>query len=68
VTSLELSLVLRRCPAGNGVSVEAEEPPLLETVIRKRLVKTLQAGKDLVFAAVEISGGAVIACNSESCI
>jgi hypothetical protein len=30
----------------------AEEYPLLESVARKRLVKTMQAGKDLVFAAV----------------
>jgi hypothetical protein len=30
----------------------AEEYPLLEAVTRKRLVKTLQAGKDLEFAAV----------------
>jgi hypothetical protein len=34
------------------VRVEAEESPLLEAVTRKRLVKTLQAGEDLVFAVV----------------
>jgi hypothetical protein len=34
------------------VSAEAEESPLLEAVTRKRLVKTLQSGEDLVFAAV----------------
>jgi hypothetical protein len=34
------------------VSVEAEESPLLEAVTRKRLVKTQQAGEDLVFATV----------------
>jgi hypothetical protein len=39
-------------PAGNGVSAEAEESPLLEAVSRKRLVQTLQVGEDLVFAAV----------------
>jgi hypothetical protein len=34
------------------VSFEAEESPMLEAVARKRRVKTLQAGEDLVFAAV----------------
>jgi hypothetical protein len=34
------------------VSAEAKESPLLEAVTRKRLVKTLQAGEDLVLAAV----------------
>jgi hypothetical protein len=34
------------------VKTEAEESSLLEAVARKRLVKTLQAGEDLVFAAV----------------
>jgi hypothetical protein len=31
---------------------EAEESLLLEAVARERLVKTMQAGEDLVFAAV----------------
>jgi hypothetical protein len=47
-----MSLVERYSPDSNDVSVEAEESPLLEAVTRKRLLKTLQAGKDLVFAAV----------------
>jgi hypothetical protein len=34
------------------VSAEAEESPLLKTVTGKRLVKTLQARKDLVCALV----------------
>jgi hypothetical protein len=34
-------------PAGNGVSTEAEESPLLEAVTRERLVKTQLAGKGL---------------------
>jgi hypothetical protein len=34
------------------MSAEAEESPLLQAVSRKRLVKTLQAGEDLVFVAV----------------
>jgi hypothetical protein len=40
---------------------EAEESPLLEAVARKQPVKTQQAGKKL-------SGGAVIACSSKSCV
>jgi hypothetical protein len=31
---------------------EAEESPLLEAVTGKRLVKTLQTGEEVVFAAV----------------
>jgi hypothetical protein len=31
---------------------EAEESPLLEAVARERIVKTLQAGENLMFAAV----------------
>jgi hypothetical protein len=46
---------------------EAEEPAMLETVARERLVKTQQAGKGLLFA-VQISGGAVITCTYESCV
>jgi hypothetical protein len=34
------------------VTAEAEESPLLEAVTGKRLVKTLQAEKDLVCAVV----------------
>jgi hypothetical protein len=34
------------------LSPEAEEQPLLEAVTRKRLVKTLQTGKDLACAVV----------------
>jgi hypothetical protein len=47
--------------------IEAEESPLLEAVARERLLKTQQAEKG-VSGAVEISGGAVIACSSESCV
>jgi hypothetical protein len=52
---------------------EAEESPLIEVVARERLVKTEQAEKRLSgscddFLIVEISGGAVIACSSESCV
>jgi hypothetical protein len=50
---------------------EAEEPPLLEAAAREWLVKTQQAGKGLAGAVaiceLEISGGAVTACSSESC-
>jgi hypothetical protein len=46
---------------------EADKSPLLETVARERPVKTQQAVKGLA-VAVEISGGAVIACSSESCV
>jgi hypothetical protein len=52
-------------------ALEAEESPLLEAVVRERLLKTLQAGEDLAssdFWTVEISGGAEIACSSESCV
>jgi hypothetical protein len=34
------------------VSAKAEESPVLEVVTKERLVNTLQAGEDLVFAAV----------------
>jgi hypothetical protein len=46
---------------------EAEESPLLETFARERLVKTGLAEKSLACAVV-ISGGAVTACSSESCV
>jgi hypothetical protein len=40
-------------PDGKDLSArEAEESPLLTSVTRKRLLKTLRTGKDLVFAAV----------------
>jgi hypothetical protein len=44
--SVESSFV-RRWSAGNDVSAAVEEPPLLEAVARKLVVKTLRAGKDL---------------------
>jgi hypothetical protein len=50
--SLELSSVVIRWAAENCVSGEFEDSPLLESVTRKRLINTLQAGEDLVFAAV----------------
>jgi hypothetical protein len=40
---------------------EAEESPLLEAITRKRLVKTLQAGKDL--ESVEISDSVIVICS-----
>jgi hypothetical protein len=45
---------------------EAVESPLLEAVMRERLVKTQQAGKGL--ASAEISDGAVITCSSQWCV
>jgi hypothetical protein len=36
-----LSSVVRRWLAGNGVSAQAEESPLLEAVTRKRLVESV---------------------------
>jgi hypothetical protein len=39
-------------PNSNDVSIEAEESQLLKAVARERIVKTLQAGEDLVFGAV----------------
>jgi hypothetical protein len=50
---------------------EAEESPLLEAVVRERLVKIKQAGKGLAGGVMicelwEIIGGAVIASRSES--
>jgi hypothetical protein len=52
---------------------EAEKSPILEAAARERLVKTQQARKRLSRCCddlwvVEISGGAVIACSSESCV
>jgi hypothetical protein len=47
-----LSSVAVYSPDSNDVSTEAEESPLLEAVARERLVKTLQAGEDLVSAAL----------------
>jgi hypothetical protein len=52
---------------------EAEESPLLEAVAKEQLMKTQQAGKSLSRCCgdlwiVEISGDAVKACNSESCV
>jgi hypothetical protein len=48
----EFYLVVRQWPAGNGVSAKAEKSRLLDAVTRKRLVKILQAGKDLACALV----------------
>jgi hypothetical protein len=52
---------------------KAEESPLLEAIARERLMKRQQAGKRFSGCCgdlwiVEISGGAVIASTSESCI
>jgi hypothetical protein len=38
----------------NDLSTEAEESPLLGAITSKRLVKTLQAEKDLIFATVPV--------------
>jgi hypothetical protein len=46
---------------------EAEECLLLESVTKKRLVKTQQTGKGIA-GAVVISDSAVIACSSELCV
>jgi hypothetical protein len=61
------------CQPGTIWAREAEESPLLTSVTRKRLVKTLQAGEGLACSAVickfmEISGDAVITCTYESCV
>jgi hypothetical protein len=55
-------------PFRKDLSAEAEEQPLLEAVTRKRLVQTLQAGKDLACALVncklwEISGSVIVICS-----
>jgi hypothetical protein len=39
-------------PFRKNLSAEVEESPLLEAVIRERLVKTQQAGKGLAVAVV----------------
>jgi hypothetical protein len=41
------SLVGRKSPFREDFRLEAEEQPLLEVVTSKRLVKILQAGKDI---------------------
>jgi hypothetical protein len=40
-------VVGREPPFREDLSLEAKEYPMLEAVARKRLLKTLQAGKDL---------------------
>jgi hypothetical protein len=52
---------------------DAEESPLLEAVVRERVVNTQQAGKKLCGCCgdlwiVEIRGRIVIACSAESCV
>jgi hypothetical protein len=42
----------RKPPFIKDLNMEAQEYQLLEAVTRKRLVKTLQAGKDLACARV----------------
>jgi hypothetical protein len=41
------SSVVGYSPDSNDVSTEAEDSPLLRTVTKQRLMKTLQAGEDL---------------------
>jgi hypothetical protein len=52
---------------------EAEESPLLTSVIRKRLLKTMRAGEDLLFAVAicklwRLAVALLINCSSESCV
>jgi hypothetical protein len=42
----------REPPFRQDLNVEAKESPVLEAVIRERLMKTQQAGKDLVGSVV----------------
>jgi hypothetical protein len=42
------SSVVGYLPEGGDMSTEAEESPVLRAVTRQKLVKTLQAGEDLV--------------------
>jgi hypothetical protein len=42
-----IQLIVNQSPASKAVSTEAEKPPLLEAVVRERLMKTQQAGKRL---------------------
>jgi hypothetical protein len=42
----------REPPYSEDLSTEAEKYPWLEAVIKKRLLKTLQAGKDLACVVV----------------
>jgi hypothetical protein len=70
---VELSEVQLSCEtvaSRQCVSTEAEEPSLLETLSRKRLVKTLQAGKNTVcysdLKSVEIIDGAILTCAEVS--
>jgi hypothetical protein len=49
----------RYSPDSHNVNIKAEESPLLEAVIRGRLVKTKQAGKDLACA------GAFVKCGNQ---
>jgi hypothetical protein len=71
---------VRRWPAGNVLSAEAAESPLLEAVSGKRL-KTLKAGEDLACAlvictrvracvrvCVWISDSVLITCSYEWCL
>jgi hypothetical protein len=50
----------------NDVSTEAEESPLLRSVTKQQLAKTLQAGKDLEcddLESVEISSSVIVICS-----
>jgi hypothetical protein len=50
--SRSIKAVERESPLRQDLSPEAEEEPVLESVARKRLVKTWQAGKSLAGAEV----------------
>jgi hypothetical protein len=52
VSDLVESSVASYSPDSKDVSIEAEEASLLESVARELLVKTVQTGKDLVFAGM----------------
>jgi hypothetical protein len=51
-TRLKVRTVVRGPPFRENLRAEAEGCPLLEAVIRKQLVKTQQAGKDLACAVI----------------
>jgi hypothetical protein len=61
------SSVVKCSPAGNGVTTEAEEPPVLIFVTRKRLVKAHRKDIECSDFSVEISNSVVITSRSEWC-
>jgi hypothetical protein len=53
----------REPPFRENLSTEAVEQPLLKVVTRKRLAKTLRAGKDLY--GMEISDSVIVICSHD---